>query len=62
MAAAICEVGPRDELENEPDVLSRAVRGELANRMATTGFPVLRQQALLIRSVIRKWSQQRKLA
>lgn len=33
----ICEVGPRDGLQNEPDVLPPVVRAELANRMARTG-------------------------
>lgn len=39
MAVTICEVGPRDGLQNEPDVLAPAVRAELANRMARTGVP-----------------------
>jgi hydroxymethylglutaryl-CoA lyase/(R)-citramalyl-CoA lyase len=39
MAVAICEVGPRDGLQNEPDVLAPDIRAELANRMARTGVP-----------------------
>lgn len=39
MAVAICEVGPRDGLQNEPEVLAPALRAELANRMARTGVP-----------------------
>lgn len=38
MAVTICEVGPRDGLQNEPDVLAPEVRAELANRMAGTGI------------------------
>jgi isopropylmalate/homocitrate/citramalate synthase len=38
MNLAICEVGPRDGLQNEPDVLAPGVRAELANRMARTGI------------------------
>jgi isopropylmalate/homocitrate/citramalate synthase len=34
----ICDVGPRDGLQNEPDVLSPAVRAELVNRLAATGL------------------------
>lgn len=39
MDVAICEVGPRDGLQNEPEVLAPALRAELANRMARTGVP-----------------------
>lgn len=39
MPVTICEVGPRDGLQNEPDVVVPAVRAELANRMARTGVP-----------------------
>jgi hydroxymethylglutaryl-CoA lyase/(R)-citramalyl-CoA lyase len=35
----ICEVGPRDGLQNEPDVLPPATRAELVNRLAATGLP-----------------------
>ena len=41
MAAAvtICDVGPRDGLQNEPDALAPAVRADLVNRLAATGVP-----------------------
>ena len=39
MDVAICEVGPRDGLQNEAEVLSPELRAELANRMARTGVP-----------------------
>jgi hydroxymethylglutaryl-CoA lyase len=42
MAVAICEVGPRDGLQNEPAVLAPEIRAELANRMAGTGVPGLK--------------------
>jgi hydroxymethylglutaryl-CoA lyase/(R)-citramalyl-CoA lyase len=35
----ICDVGPRDGLQNEPDVLAPGVRGELVNRLAAAGLP-----------------------
>ena len=35
----ICDVGPRDGLQNEKDVLSPETRAELINRLATTGLP-----------------------
>ncbi len=35
----LCDVGPRDGLQNEPDALSPAVRAELVNRLAATGLP-----------------------
>jgi isopropylmalate/homocitrate/citramalate synthase len=41
MAAAvtICDVGPRDGLQNEPEALDPAVRADLVNRLAATGLP-----------------------
>jgi hydroxymethylglutaryl-CoA lyase/(R)-citramalyl-CoA lyase len=41
MAAAvtICDVGPRDGLQNEATVLEPPVRAELVNRLAGTGLP-----------------------
>jgi hydroxymethylglutaryl-CoA lyase/(R)-citramalyl-CoA lyase len=35
----ICDVGPRDGLQNEASVLDPAVRAELVNRLAGTGLP-----------------------
>jgi isopropylmalate/homocitrate/citramalate synthase len=35
----LCDVGPRDGLQNEPDVLPAATRGELVNRLAGAGLP-----------------------
>jgi len=34
----ICDVGPRDGLQNEPDVLAPAVRAELVTRLAGAGL------------------------
>ncbi len=41
MAAAvtICDVGPRDGLQNEATVLEPPVRAELVNRLSATGLP-----------------------
>jgi isopropylmalate/homocitrate/citramalate synthase len=41
MAASvtICDVGPRDGLQNEETTLDPAVRSELVNRLAATGTP-----------------------
>ena len=39
LSVTICEVGPRDGLQNEPEVLEPAVRAELVNRLAATGLP-----------------------
>jgi isopropylmalate/homocitrate/citramalate synthase len=39
VSVTICEVGPRDGLQNEPDVLEPALRAELVNRLAATGLP-----------------------
>jgi hydroxymethylglutaryl-CoA lyase/(R)-citramalyl-CoA lyase len=37
----ICEVGPRDGLQNEKDELPPATRAELVNRLAAAGLPVV---------------------
>ena len=37
----ICEVGPRDGLQNERDVLPPSARAELVNRLAAAGLPVV---------------------
>jgi isopropylmalate/homocitrate/citramalate synthase len=35
----LCDVGPRDGLQNEREVLEPAVRAELVNRLAAAGLP-----------------------
>jgi isopropylmalate/homocitrate/citramalate synthase len=37
----VVDVGPRDGLQNEPDVLSPTTRAELVQRLAGTGLPVI---------------------
>jgi isopropylmalate/homocitrate/citramalate synthase len=39
MRVTICDVGPRDGLQNEPDTLAPSVRGELVTRLASAGLP-----------------------
>ena len=39
MSVTLCEVGPRDGLQNEQDVLAPQTRAELVNRLAATGLP-----------------------
>src|SRR4051812_864091 len=39
MPLTLCDVGPRDGLQNEPDTLAPAMRAELVNRLAATGLP-----------------------
>lgn len=39
MDALICDVGPRDGLQNEPDTLAPEVRAELVTRLAAAGVP-----------------------
>jgi isopropylmalate/homocitrate/citramalate synthase len=39
MRVTLCDVGPRDGLQNEPDVLAPDVRADLVNRLATAGLP-----------------------
>jgi isopropylmalate/homocitrate/citramalate synthase len=39
MLVTICDVGPRDGLQNEPETLEPAFRAELVNRLAAAGLP-----------------------
>ena len=39
MEVTLCDVGPRDGLQNEPEALAPAVRAELVNRLAAAGLP-----------------------
>jgi isopropylmalate/homocitrate/citramalate synthase len=39
LSLTLCDVGPRDGLQNEADVLEPAVRSELVNRLAAAGLP-----------------------
>ena len=39
MALVLCDVGPRDGLQNEPETLEPAVRADLVNRLASAGLP-----------------------
>ena len=39
MRVTLCDVAPRDGLQNEPDVLPPEVRAELVNRLAAAGLP-----------------------
>jgi len=39
LAVTLCDVGPRDGLQNEAEVLEPAVRADLVNRLAAAGLP-----------------------
>ena len=39
MAITLCDVGPRDGLQNDEAMLAPAVRAELCERLAATGLP-----------------------
>ena len=39
MALTLCDVGPRDGLQNEAEILEPGVRAELVNRLAAAGLP-----------------------
>jgi isopropylmalate/homocitrate/citramalate synthase len=39
MALTLCDVGPRDGLQNEPETLAPSVRAELVNKLAASGLP-----------------------
>jgi isopropylmalate/homocitrate/citramalate synthase len=39
LALVLCDVGPRDGLQNEPETLEPVVRADLVNRLAAAGLP-----------------------
>jgi hydroxymethylglutaryl-CoA lyase/(R)-citramalyl-CoA lyase len=39
LSLTLCDVGPRDGLQNEPETLEPAARAELVNRLAAAGLP-----------------------
>src|SRR6266700_6451062 len=39
MVLTLCDVGPRDGLQNEPEALAPSVRAELINKLAAAGLP-----------------------
>lgn len=39
MRVTVCDVGPRDGLQNEPETLAPAVRAEFVSRLAAAGLP-----------------------
>ena len=39
MKLTLCDVGPRDGLQNEPETLEPALRAELVRRLADAGLP-----------------------
>jgi hydroxymethylglutaryl-CoA lyase/(R)-citramalyl-CoA lyase len=39
MSVTICDVGPRDGLQNEPETFEPAFRADLVNRLAAAGVP-----------------------
>jgi isopropylmalate/homocitrate/citramalate synthase len=41
LQVTLCDVGPRDGLQNEQAVLEPAVRAELVDRLAATGLPAI---------------------
>ena len=41
MQVTVCDVGPRDGLQNEQTVLEPPVRAELVNRLAAAGLPAV---------------------
>ncbi|HWB55523.1 MAG TPA: hydroxymethylglutaryl-CoA lyase [Gaiellaceae bacterium] len=41
MRVTVCDVGPRDGLQNEQAVLEPAVRADLVNRLAAAGLPAI---------------------
>ena len=56
----LCDVGPRDGLQNEPDVLAPSVRAELVNRLAGAGLTRIEARASSATTACRRWPARRK--
>ena len=56
----ICDVGPRDGLQSQPQTLAPAVRAELCNRLAAAGLPAWRRSASSAPSACRRWTAPRR--
>ena len=52
MGVALCDVGPRDGLQNDALVLGPAVRAELCDRLAATGLPRIECGSFVNRKVV----------
>ena len=56
----ICDVGPRDGLQNEPDVLAPEVRAELVDRLADARVPLVEVASFVDPAVSRRWPARRR--
>ena len=54
-SVTICDVGPRDGLQNEPEILPAATRAELVDRLAAAGLPRIEAASFVETSSCRKW-------
>ena len=52
---SICEVGPRDGLQSEPELLSTEVKKEFITRSINAGIKTSRLQVLCIQKRCLKW-------
>jgi isopropylmalate/homocitrate/citramalate synthase len=52
LRVTICDVGPRDGLQNEQVVLEPPVRAELVDRLAATGLPALEAGATVFEASV----------
>ena len=51
----LCDVGPRDGLQNETEVLEPAARAELVNRLAAAGLPRVEAVSFVRDDRCRRW-------
>ena len=56
----LCDVGPRDGLQNEPETLAPDVRADLVRRLAAAGLPRIEAVSFVATSACRRWRAQRR--
>ena len=56
----ICDVGPRDGLQNQPVTLEPAVRAELVDRLADAGLPRIEAVSFVNPGACRRWPEPRR--
>ena len=54
-AVTICDVGPRDGLQNDPTLLAPGLRAELVDLLAATGLPRIEVTSFVNERGCRRW-------
>ena len=60
MQVTLCDVGPRDGLQNDTRALEPAVRAELCDRLAAAGLPRIEAVSFVNPKACRRWPAPRR--